>query len=64
MSVVPAIEGRLWFLSHTTIMQRVGHEDVNTTMKIYTHVTANMKKNAVQKLSHEFRDLLNNDFTF
>ena len=47
-----------------TIMQRVGHEDVNTTMKIYTHVTENMKKTAVHKLSQEFRDLLDNDFTF
>ncbi|MET1031461.1 tyrosine-type recombinase/integrase [Domibacillus tundrae] len=27
-----------------TIMRRVGHDDMKTTMKIYTHVTDKMKK--------------------
>jgi len=33
-----------------TIMERVGHEDVQTTMKIYTHVTNKMKKDASAKV--------------
>ena len=32
------------------IMQRVGHNDPNTTMQIYTHVTDNMKKELTCKL--------------
>lgn len=27
-----------------TIMQRVGHDDFRTTLKVYTHVTDKMKK--------------------
>ncbi len=27
-----------------TIMQQVGHEDIETMMKVYTHVTNKMKK--------------------
>lgn len=30
----------------TTIMKRVGHDDQETTLNIYTHVTEKMKKNA------------------
>lgn len=32
------------------IMQRVGHNDPNTTLQIYTHVTDNMKKELQMKL--------------
>lgn len=41
-----------------TIMQRVGHEDVDTTMKIYTHVTNKMKKDATEKVSQLFSETL------
>lgn len=33
-----------------TIMEKVGHEDMKTTMKIYTHVTNKMKKDASDKV--------------
>lgn len=33
------------------VQERLGHEDVQTTMNIYTHVTAKQNKNAVDKLS-------------
>lgn len=33
------------------IMDRVGHSDADTTLKIYTHVTENMKTNIVEKLN-------------
>ncbi|EOL43351.1 tyrosine-type recombinase/integrase [Enterococcus caccae] len=33
-----------------TIMERVGHSDVDTTMKIYTHVTKKSKASVVDKL--------------
>lgn len=42
-----------------TIMQRVGHEDVETTMRIYTHVTDKMKKDATQKRESFFGNILN-----
>jgi integrase len=42
----------------STIMQRVGHDDPDTTLKIYTHVTAKMKKDAGEKLSSSFSDIL------
>lgn len=32
------------------IMQRVGHNDPNTTLQIYTHVTENMKAETRAKL--------------
>lgn len=34
------------------IMQRVGHNDPNTTLKIYTHVTQSMQNDIAQKLNH------------
>ncbi|WP_321388995.1 site-specific integrase [uncultured Enterococcus sp.] len=33
-----------------TIMERVGHSDIETTMKIYTHVTKQSKNNIITKL--------------
>jgi integrase len=42
-----------------TIMKRVGHEDQETTLKIYTHVTEKMKKNANEKIKIYFKDILN-----
>ena len=33
------------------VQERLGHEDVQTTMNVYTHVTAKQNKNAVDKLS-------------
>lgn len=42
----------------TTIMNRVGHDDRETTLKVYTHVTEKMKKNAAEKVSIHFRKIL------
>ncbi|WP_307894015.1 tyrosine-type recombinase/integrase [Bacillus swezeyi] len=42
-----------------TIMDKVGHDDMKTTMKIYTHVTNKMKKDASQKVQETFGDILN-----
>lgn len=42
-----------------TIMKRVGHDDMKTTMNIYTHVTDKMKKNAAQKIKNHFGSILN-----
>ncbi|WP_138756452.1 tyrosine-type recombinase/integrase [Paenibacillus sinopodophylli] len=41
-----------------TIMLRVGHDDMKTTMQVYTHVTKKMKKNASEKLSASFESIL------
>lgn len=41
-----------------TIMEKVGHEDMKTTMKIYTHVTNKMKKNASNKVRYLFENAL------
>lgn len=41
-----------------TIMDRVGHEDMETTMKIYTHVTDKMKKSAPKKMSHIYGNII------
>lgn len=35
-----------------TIMQRVGHNDPNTTLGIYTHVTKSMHDDVINKLNH------------
>lgn len=43
-----------------TIMQRVGHEDPDTTLKVYTHVTEKMKVKSMDNLSMMNRDLLEN----
>ena len=42
----------------TTIMDRVGHDDRETTLRVYTHVTEKMKKNASEKVSTHFRNIL------
>ncbi|MFU1797320.1 tyrosine-type recombinase/integrase [Paenibacillus azoreducens] len=42
-----------------TVMRRVGHDDPKTTLKIYTHVTDKMKKDANEKIRSHFADLLN-----
>ncbi|WP_406944526.1 tyrosine-type recombinase/integrase [Halobacillus sp. SY10] len=41
-----------------TIMKRVGHEDTTTTMKIYTHVTNKMKKDAPVQISKLYGNIL------
>lgn len=41
-----------------TIMQRVGHEDPDTTLKVYTHVTEKMKVKSIENLSMMNQDLL------
>ncbi|WP_442788818.1 tyrosine-type recombinase/integrase [Halobacillus sp. HZG1] len=41
-----------------TIMKRVGHEDTTTTMKIYTHVTNKMKKDAPVQISNLYGNIL------
>ncbi|WP_172369617.1 tyrosine-type recombinase/integrase [Sporosarcina jiandibaonis] len=43
-----------------TIMKRVGHDDADTTMRIYTHVTEKMKKDATEKVSIHFGNILKN----
>lgn len=35
-----------------TIMQRVGHSDSKTTIKIYTHITKKLKANVANILEH------------
>ncbi|WP_453992183.1 tyrosine-type recombinase/integrase [Bacillus nitroreducens] len=42
-----------------TIMERVGHEDVKTTMRIYTHVTKKMKEDASEKINQTLGNILN-----
>ncbi|MDD9147862.1 tyrosine-type recombinase/integrase [Sporolactobacillus sp. CQH2019] len=41
-----------------SIMERVGHKDMETTLEIYTHVTNKMKKDTVQKVNHFLKDIL------
>lgn len=41
-----------------TIMKRVGHDDADTTMRIYTHITDNMKKDASDKVKIHFGNIL------
>lgn len=41
-----------------TIMAKVGHEDIETTMNIYTHVTKKMKKDASTKTLSLYGDIL------
>ena len=40
------------------IQQRLGHSDINTTMNIYAHMTANMEEKASQQFSELMKDLL------
>lgn len=42
-----------------TTMNRVGHEDEKTTLKIYTHVTKKMQQDADLKLKKHYADVLN-----
>ncbi|GKV70228.1 site-specific integrase [Sporosarcina sp. NCCP-2716] len=41
-----------------TIMARVGHDDMDTTMRIYTHVTQKMQKDASDKLTNLYGNIL------
>lgn len=41
-----------------TIMKRVGHDDMATTMKIYTHVTNKMKKDAPVKMTNLYGNII------
>ncbi|MGD6845269.1 tyrosine-type recombinase/integrase [Bacillus infantis] len=41
-----------------TIMKRVGHDDMKTTMRVYTHVTNKMKKNAAERIKNHFSNIL------
>lgn len=43
-----------------TIMERVGHDDMQTTLRIYTHVTNKMKKDASEKMTSTFGNILQN----
>lgn len=43
-----------------TVMEKVGHEDMKTTMKIYTHVTNKMKKDASAKVRTLYENALSN----
>ncbi|WP_138755769.1 tyrosine-type recombinase/integrase [Paenibacillus sinopodophylli] len=42
----------------TTIMKRVGHDDMKTTLTIYTHVTDKMKSDAADKVNTHFQEIL------
>lgn len=42
-----------------TIMERVGHEDPNTTLKVYTHVTNKMKVKSIENISTHNSEILN-----
>lgn len=41
-----------------TIMKRVGHEDPNTTLKVYTHVTEKMKVRSVENVTSHHSNIL------
>ncbi|MFD1450888.1 tyrosine-type recombinase/integrase [Oceanobacillus sojae] len=41
-----------------TIMERVGHKDPDTTLKIYTHVTNKMKEKSVQNVAAYHSEIL------
>lgn len=41
-----------------TIMKRVGNEDIETTINIYTHITNKMKKDASNKVEGLYGDIL------
>lgn len=43
-----------------TIMERVGHDDEETTRKIYLHVTKKMKSDANEKMRNHFGNILSN----
>lgn len=41
-----------------TIMERVGHENPETTLKVYTHVTNKMKIKSVKSVSSLHKNIL------
>lgn len=45
-----------------TIMAKVGHDDMDTTLGIYLHMTQKMKQDASQKVQTAYGDLLNLSF--
>lgn len=46
-----------------TIMKRVGHDDPETTLRIYTHVTEKMRMDANEKIKMYYSGILNFDFS-
>lgn len=42
----------------STIMERVGHVDPNTTLKVYTHVTEKMKIKSVENVTEIHNNIL------
>ncbi|MOA60519.1 Phage integrase family protein [compost metagenome] len=46
-----------------TIMKRVGHDDPNTTLRIYTHVTEKMRMDANEKIKIYYSGILKFDFS-
>lgn len=45
------------------VMKRVGHDDMDTTLKIYTHVTEKMHQSIDQKINTTFQSLLPKNFS-
>lgn len=41
-----------------TIMQHVGHQDPDTTLKVYTHVTEKMKNKSIKNVAAKHSHLL------
>jgi len=41
-----------------TIMNRVGHENPNTTLKVYTHVTEKMKIKSIENITTHHGNIL------
>lgn len=41
-----------------TIMQRVGHKDMKTTIGIYTHVTNKLKKDTSQEINGYLKGIM------
>ncbi|RQW21428.1 integrase [Bacillus sp. C1-1] len=39
-------------------MERVDHEDIETTMKVYTHITKKMKKDAPAQVSNLHENII------
>src|SRR5699024_8647337 len=44
----------------STIMERVGHVDPNTTLKVYTHITDKMKKKSIKNIDLSYDHILDN----
>lgn len=44
----------------TSIMNRVGHDDQETTLKVYTHVTVKMKQKTNKKIQKYFTEIISN----